>query len=144
MELATALREPLTAEFSDKKDPLAWTVYYKKDTVSALLGEIFQEEERRLTSTYYAILKAIAEGKNNPKEIGDYVKSLGLISTNSVVTSYLRNLEDLKVVKRLRNAEKEEQRFIINSPLLDLYFYLDAKYGYSEVNVSLDKVVEVE
>ncbi|NON62076.1 AAA family ATPase [Acidianus sp. RZ1] len=62
VELAVALREPLTAEFAEKGNPLARTVYFKKDTVSALLGEIFLEEERRLTNAYYAILKAIADG----------------------------------------------------------------------------------
>src|SRR5208283_4291964 len=97
-ELAILLKEPLAIDYFDEKKPprhiLATIISASSNTVPALIGEIFVEEERSVSAAYEAILRAIANGNVVSSEISSYLFSRKLIQKDdpSIVQQYLNNL----------------------------------------------------
>jgi hypothetical protein len=150
IEYAVFLREPwlipLWEETESFFDALPFNV---KITVPALIGEIFTEEERQYSRIYDAILKAIANGKRISTEIASYLYSLRLIPAEdpSLVHPFLKILQNIGLIEKIKIYEKNKYYYRISSPIVDYYYYLDAKYGISEREVQslqAKKVLEIK
>ncbi len=100
-------------------------------SVRGLVGEIFFEEDRTLTETYEGILRALAVGNVFPKDVASY---LGKPSGD--VKPFLKNLMEMGLVKRVKVFRKKKWVYSIRSPVVDLFYYLDTKYGISELDVA--------
>jgi len=150
IEYAVFLREPwlipLWEETESFFDALPFNI---KITVPALIGEIFTEEERQYSRIYDAILKAIANGKRISTEIASYLYSLRLIPAEdpSLVHPFLKILQNIGLIEKIKIYEKNKYYYRISSPIVDYYYYLEAKYGISEREIQLlqaKKVLEIK
>ncbi len=107
-----------------------------------LVGEIFLEEERELTERYEAVLRALADGFSTPSLVANYVSNvLGGRFKSQDVKKYLSNLLEMGVVERRRVYGKKRYIYGIESPLLDLFYFLDVRLGFYEVDLPRNLVV---
>ena len=138
VEKAVYLREPIMARFFNGRNLLT-LLNNLKLTVPSLVGESFIEERKRFSERYEAILRAIALGKHRASEMSSFLFSNGLIEKESVseVKQYVENLISLGYVKKVRDYFSRRNYYYIVSPIVDMYYYLDEKYGFSEMD--LDK-----
>ncbi|WP_297071341.1 ATPase [Thermococcus sp.] len=136
VEASTYLCEPILVPFYQPPlgEFLAKYLHSSGALVAEIVGEAFSEEELRLSEVYLAILHSIADGKSKSTEIGNYLLSRGLIESPSSVQKYLKVLTAMGLVrKKPIHGKKKRFRYFIASPLLDLHFYLEAKYAYTEL-----------
>ncbi|MEA3457453.1 MAG: AAA family ATPase [Candidatus Thermoplasmatota archaeon] len=138
LEMAILLREPLTIDyFEEKVDPrklIAKIIMHSVQTVPALIGEIFIEEERKISSVYEGVLRAIANGKTVSGEISSYLFSRRLLKKDdpSLIQQYLKNLMEFGIIKRIKVYNKNKLVYKHVSPLSKIYYYADEKYNISE------------
>ncbi len=138
LELAILLKEPLAIDYlKEKKSPrhiFATVISASSKTVPALVGEIFVEEERSISASYEAILRAIANGKVVSSEISSYLFSRKLIGKDdpSVIQQHLNNLVEFGIIKKLQIYGKNRFAYKHISPLVRLFYYADEKYNISE------------
>ncbi len=146
LKLSIFAREPLllslispTSNFDDFLAKLAITL---KDVVPALIGEVFIEEKREITERYEAIMKALAVGNNTPSSVASYISGIiGGRLSSSDVKSYLRILERMGIVTRVRIYGKNRYLYKLSSPMIRLYYYLNEKLGYGEMDLSPQLIV---
>ncbi len=117
----------------------------QKNTVERLIGEIFREEERELKKTYLAIMEAVANGKKKSTEISSFLYSRRILEKDdaSLIQSYLTTLCNIGVLERVNVVNKKYWYYQHVSPIIDLYFYLDSKYGFSEIDIPVEEVEKV-
>jgi len=84
-----------------------------------------------LTERYEGILRALAVGNVFPKDIASF-----LGKTSSDVKSFLSNLIEMWIVKRVKIFGKKKWLYKISSPAIDLFYHLDTKYGISELDLN--------
>jgi len=111
-------------------------------TVRSLIGEIFDEEGRELSQRYEAILRAVAAGCKRPSEVASHIS--GILRTplkSQDVKKYLRNLVEMGILRRIKILGRDAHFYFMESPIIDMYYYLDLKTGFSEVNVPVDVLV---
>ncbi|MCD6464361.1 ATP-binding protein [Candidatus Woesearchaeota archaeon] len=135
VESAVYLREPLLLRFFNKD---LWQVLKAlKFTIPALIGEIFSEEEKELSNRYEAIIRALSLGKNSLSEIVSYLYSYKLIDKQDTgaIKQYVKNLIDMGLITRVKDYFKNRYYYFIASPVIELYYYLDEKYNFSEIDV---------
>ncbi len=147
VENAILLREPITITSFDSNKK-ARKVFSKVllsslNTIPALVGEIFLEEEKSLSAVYEGILRAIAGGKITSTKIADYLFSRKLIVNNdaSIVQQYLKNLISFGIIKRVGVYNKNKFIYKHISPLTKLFYYADEKYNISERDLT-EKEIE--
>ena len=110
--------------------------------VRSLIGEIFTEEERELTKRYEAIIKAVAAGNKKPSEVASFISGmLGEHLKSQDVKKYLKNLVEMNLLKRVKIFGKKAYFYFIDSPIVDLYYYLDLKTGFSELDIPIDTLI---
>jgi len=110
--------------------------------VRSLIGEIFTEEERELTKRYEAIIKAVAAGNKKPSEVASFISGmLGEHLKSQDVKKYLKNLVEMNLLKRIKIFRKKAYFYFIDSPIIDLYYYLDLKTGFSELDIPIDILI---
>jgi len=148
---AVYLREPWIIPIyngnMDVSENISRILSEEKNTIERLMGEIFREEERELRRTYFSILSAVGSGKWKSTEISTELFSRGIIPKDdpSVIQSYLKTLINIGILKKVNILNKKYDLIIHSSPILDLYFYLDGHYGFSEIEIPLEetrKIVE--
>ena len=145
--LATFIRDPFIMESviltSNLEKFLTDTITVIKNVVPALIGEIFGEEGKKLTARYEAIMKAIAAGNHTPGEVASYISGqLGEPLKSQDVKKYMRNLSKMGICKRIKIYQKKKYFYQIESPLIDLHYYLDVKMGYTEMYIPLNVLLE--
>ncbi|NPA76671.1 MAG: ATP-binding protein [Candidatus Diapherotrites archaeon] len=114
--------------------------------VPALVGEILEEEDRTHSERIEGILEAVAVGKNTLTEISGYLHSKKIIDSQStsLITPYMKTLVDVGLLKRVRlHGTKKRSIYTIPSPLIDLTYYLNGKYGFYDVDLPWDFVQKV-
>ncbi len=132
LELAVFIREPwlvgIVRELGD--------VVSHINLVPALLGEIFKEEERKLTDTYEAILLGISRGANTHGELRSFLS--GKIKEANSLSSYLKIMEEIDLIKKVKVWGNTRYRYMYfhASPVVDFYYYL-YRFGYPEVMLPL-------
>ncbi len=143
IEKAVYLREPLMLRFY-KKENLSSIMNGLKLTVPSLIGESFLEEKKRFSERYEAILRAISIGKYKLSEISSFLFSNGIIEKESIseIKQYVENLISLGYIKRLRDYFSNRSYYTITSPMIDMYYYLDEKYGFSETDLDEKYFIE--
>jgi len=126
-----------------RKEPLVLALGYKDPvdavkgsilTVPALIGEIFSEEDRKLSNTYEGVLRSIAVGRQTSGEISSYLYSRRLIQKDdpSLVQQYLANLVELGIIARFRMWGMNRFVYRHISPLAWAFYCLDERYNISE------------
>lgn len=134
------LRDPWILEFvnirTDFNELLRDILYSIRYIVKGLVGEIFLEEDRELTERYEAILRAVSDGNQTPRDVANYISNfLNETYKSQDVKKYLVNLMEMGLLKRKRVYKKKRYLYYIDSPLIDLFFYLDAKTGFYETDI---------
>ena len=149
IEASVYLREPILAPPYRKpiRKYLAEYLENNKLAIKELIGEIFSEEERKLSQVYEGILRAVASNKTVSTEISSFLYSKRLIPKDNpgLIQNYLNVLVKIGLLRKLEVYKKKKFRYEHVSPLLDLHFYLDEKYNYIEGEISnkfIEKVVK--
>ena len=138
LEYSIFLREPWLIPLWEASEEFFESLPYTiRLTVPSLIGEIFTEEERSYSRVYDAILKAVADGKMLSTEITSQLYSLKLIPAESpsFVHPYLKILEHIGLLEKVKIYGKNKYYYYHASPVTDYYYYLDAKYGISERDI---------
>ena len=148
LELAVILREPIAARFLTDKSPrkiLSDVILFSRNAIPALVGEIFSEEERRLSGIYEGILRTIADGNLVSSEISSYLFSNKLIKKDdpSTIQNHLKNLINLGIIKRVKVHNKNRYKYKHISSLLHLFYFADEKYNISEREPSTKEIQEI-
>ena len=136
-ELAVLLREPLVVNLAKDAD-ITDIVMMLRFTAPSLIGEIFNEEDRTLSSIYEGVIRAIAVGKLSSGEICSFLFSKGLLNKDdpSIIQQYLVNLVNFGILKRTKVWNKNRIIYSHVSPILRLFYYLDEKYSFGERDTS--------
>jgi AAA+ ATPase superfamily predicted ATPase len=146
IENGILLREPITINSFDKnkkaREIFSKVILSNINTIPALIGEIFLEEEKTLSAIYEGILRAIASGKISSTKIADYLFSKKLIINNdaSIVQQYLKNLIGFGIIKKIRVYNKNKFIYKHISSLVRLFYYADEKYNISERDITEDEI----
>ncbi len=146
LKASTFLREPLLA--MDYRPPiedyLSTYLYANRLVVKEIIGEIFSEERRKISQIYEGILKAIASGKRKSGEISSFLFSRKLIPKDNP-GSIQRHLDILVHLGLIERVESTKRGFYYThtSPLFNLHFYLEEKYGYTETDVPKNYIEDV-
>ncbi len=135
--LSTLAQDPVVLEdlqISDDVESFLRKILKKiRVVVPALIGEIFGEEDFEFTERYEAILKALSSGCNSPGMVASFISGFFQEKMKSQdVKKYMNNLVKMGVVERLEVFGKRRYYYQVASPIIDLYFYLDSKTGFSE------------
>ena len=139
IEASSYLREPLLVPIYKKpiREFLTDYLHSSGSMVKELIGEAFTEEERELTAIYEAVMKGVADGKETSTELSSLLFSRGLIEKDNpgVLQRYLAILAGMGILRKIQVVGKKRKKFVYRhaSPLLDLHFYLEAKYAYTEL-----------
>ena len=152
LETAVYLREPYIIPQFNSGNIINFISNYlleNKFFLKNLIGEIFQEEEKSLTNIYDGILKAVADGKRTSTEISSYLFSRSLLEKDSpsIMPKYLETLVGMGILERRKVFDKKKFYYFHTSPILDLHYYLEAKYSYVDVYTPIEfikKVVNVK
>ncbi len=140
LEAAVLLREPLAIPLIGQKT--SNIIKFSRKAVPALIGEIFSEEQRTLSSIYDGILRAIANGKVISGEISSSLFSKKLIPKDdpSYVQQYLHNLTEFGLIRKIDLFGKNRQIYKHVSPLIRLYYFADEKYNLGEKEPTLPEL----
>ena len=78
--LSSICVDPITLELVDAdnkfEENFKYIVINSRVIVPALIGEIFNAEDRELTERYELVLKALATGNRTPSQIANYVSNI--------------------------------------------------------------------
>ncbi len=144
LEYAAFLRDPWILRFVEEPLSLDQVIESIRVNVPALIGEVFEEEDRVLTERYELILRALSLGNSTPGSVASFIS--GLTEENlkgQDVKSYLENMVKMGLVEKVRVFKKRKHHYRIESPLIDLFYYLDTKTGFNELDVPMDELVRL-
>lgn len=148
LELAALLREPITARFLGDKKPreiFRDVLLFSRNGIPSLVGEIFSEEERKLSGIYEGILRAVADGNLVSSQISSYLFSNKLIKKDdpSIIQNHLKNLKKIGILKRVKVHNKNRYKYKHKSPLIKLFYLADEKYNISEREPSPSEIEDI-
>ncbi|MEA3558615.1 MAG: hypothetical protein U9R75_05110 [Candidatus Thermoplasmatota archaeon] len=137
VETAVILREPLMINFYDNGH-LNFILPGIKLTVPALIGEIFTEEDRKLSALYEGIIRATAIGKWSSSQMSSYLFSRGLLKKDdpSYMQQYLVNLVKFGILAKVNVWNKKRVVYRHVSPVTRTYYYVDEKYCIADRDIS--------
>ncbi|WP_456453680.1 AAA family ATPase [Thermococcus sp.] len=139
IEASTYLREPMLvpAYKPPLRNFLAGFFSSSGSFVNELVGETFSEEGHELTRIYRGIMMEVANGKGTSTELSSALFSRGLLKKDNPGTlqKYLTILTKMGILRKFLVHGKRRKKFVYRhaSPLLDLHFYLETKYAYTEL-----------
>ncbi len=145
IEAAAYLRDPWLIPLYRGGDVARFVYEYSCrywESVKALLGEVFAEEERMLTKTYEAVLSLLGSRVWRLNEVANilYVKGLLKEPSSSHVAGFVRNLVEMDLVAPLKIYGSRRKIYRLKSPIMEAYYYLDSKYDVSEREVMYSEV----
>jgi hypothetical protein len=116
---------------------------YSKNAIPSLIGEVFLDEDRFMSEVYESVIRAIASGKTTLKEVSDQLFSKKLIVGNnpSLIRPYVKIMEEMDLIERVPLYDNRGNYYAIRSKIMDLYYYIDEKYGIESENPTLIKEV---
>jgi hypothetical protein len=134
-EYSLFFREPTLVELYSPKDTFEEFLmkYYDfaKYWSIALFGEIFEDEDKKLTETYEGIIRAISLGKENTGNITTYLYNNNLIKKDNpgFISAYIDTLVKIGVLNKLEIfGKKKRYIYKLKSAPIDFFFYIDSKY----------------
>jgi hypothetical protein len=144
--LSPYLRDPWTLPFhkpgvTELKDILNLS----RGAIRALIGEVFLEEDKKLSYVYEGIIRALCLRKWKLAEISDLLFSRKIIDKPDphLIRPYFNTMEEMDLVRRIPIHGKKEFMYTLKSPIMELGFMLDERYNFFQQNIS-DKVMEKE
>jgi len=145
VEAAAYLRDPWLIPLYRGGDVARFVYEYSCrywESVKALLGEVFAEEERVLTKTYEAILSLLGARVWRLSEAANILYAKGLLRepSSSHVAGFVRNLVEMDLVTSLKIYGSRRRIYRLKSSIMEAYYYLDSKYDVSERGVSYGEV----
>ncbi len=106
---------------------------YLIPTVEGLIGEIFLDEDRRLTRLYTSVLRQLALGEWSLSKIAGKLYSAGIIPSGSpsYLTGILDNMEKMGLVRKIPLWRTRGARYYYmhKSPVTSLLMYIDESTG---------------
>ncbi len=117
-----------------------------KEFAQSLIGEVLDEEDQVHTRRYDMILEAIAAGKNKLSEIASYLYSRGVIpsASTSYITKYIDILVKSGLIERVEVWGKKRKSYYRHvSPLTEIEYYLNAKYGFFDLPLTWDYIEKI-
>jgi hypothetical protein len=92
---------------------------------------------------YEGIIRSISAGKHSLKEVADVMFSRGLVNSNgqTSVRPYVNTMEAMDLIVRVPYHDKNRNHYSVRSKIMELYYYLDEKYGPESDNPRLVKEV---
>lgn len=111
--------------------------------VSALVGEVFTESDRRLSQTYEAIIRGLGAGLWRPGDLAHRLQNAGLIGHegSNYLHSYLTNLERMGLVETVPIYRKAKMKvYRLKSQFLETYYYLADRHQTDEIDRSLMEI----
>ena len=146
LKAAVYLREPILAMDyrAPIEDYLSNYLYGNRLAVNEIIGEIFSEEQRRTSQVYLGILKSISAGKRKSGEISSFLFSRKLIPKDNpgAIQKHLEVLQKMGLIEKIESSRRGFY-YMHRSPLFNIHFYLDEKYGYVETDVPKRYIEEV-
>ncbi len=142
VEVAPYLRDPWTIPlFTTPEKFFPSLLRILPYAIPALIGEIFTEEERELTKTYYSIISLMGEGYSDYREIASILYSRRIIKSpvSSSVLPYIKNLRDMGILKEIKKYGRKKYVYEIDSEPTKMFYYLDARYDLSR-DITYDEV----
>ncbi|MEB3845437.1 MAG: hypothetical protein GSR83_00115, partial [Desulfurococcales archaeon] len=148
VQWSVILRDPWVIPYAEdslyRETPIGFLVKHHRElvmTVKGLVGEVFSEEERKLTRLYEETLKLLGAGYWSPAEIAHTLYTRGLIENPSpgTATGILGKLETMGLVSKLKLWKTRRGRYYYKhtSPLLSITYGLMEKYGTDELDIPL-------
>ncbi len=107
-----------------------------REFAKSLVGEVIDEEDYVYTRRFDAILEALAAGRNKLSEIANYLYSRGLIEkpATSHITKYMNTMLRIGLIERIEVWGKKRRSIYRHvSPLTEITYYLDARYGFYDL-----------
>jgi uncharacterized protein len=136
LEYLLFFQEPTLLELYDKKESFKEFILksynFSKYWLPALFGEIFEDEDRKLSQVYEGVIRALSLGKNTVGEITTYLFNNNLISKESSgsISPYLDILIKIGVVKKIELLGKSKRFvYLLTSIPIDFFTYVNSKYG---------------
>jgi len=141
------IRDPwLIPQFSGKSiySDLYRVVVHNPHTITALIGEIFAEEDRKLTATYEGIIKSIGTLQGKTSEIASSLYARGLITRDSpsAVSPFIKNLEYMGLVKRIKLYGRKGVIYRMLSPVFTVFYYLRNLYDFDMRIPEFNEILE--
>ncbi len=149
LETAMLLREPLALQLLQEgisgKKIITDCLQFSQKAIPALIGEIFSEEERTLSTIYEGILRAVASGKIISGEIASYLFARQLIFKDdpSLIQQHLTTLVKLGILKKIKVYNNPKFTYKHVSPLVKLFYFTDEKYNSTERTLSARNLQEI-
>jgi AAA+ ATPase superfamily predicted ATPase len=147
VEISPYLSDPWTIPFFKKENESLKSIYeilnYSKFTISALIGEIFTEEEREFSRVYEASLRLIGAGEWDYKNIASILAGRKLIerADSSLVLPYITNMAAMGLIEALPVYSSKKKMYRLSSPVMEAFFYLADRYRFEDVDVSFEDVL---
>jgi len=149
IEASVYLREPMLIPLYKPplREFLAEFFTSSSSFMGELVGEVFNEEEHELTRVYLGLMMEIANGKRTSTELSSALFSRALIQKDNpgVLQKYLATLVKMGILRKFLVHGKRRKKFVYRhlSPLLDIHFYLEAKYAYTELETPVEFIRRV-
>ena len=131
--LSTLYRDPWVIPFINSYEEFVSRIREFSLISKGLLGEVFKEEERQLTDTYYKILLLLGEGIWKTSEIAGIIQPKGGEGT---ISSMVNKLAKMGLVQKIPTLSRENY-YRIRSPALSLTLYAESKYAISETDLEV-------
>jgi hypothetical protein len=109
-----------------------------------LIVEIFDEEEKSLSTRYEGILRALSSGRTRLSEIASFLYSNKIIEKQDIssIKPYIKTLIEIGLIKRIPEYFGKRFYYFVHSPMADLFYYLDEKYNFSEKDINKKYIIE--
>jgi AAA+ ATPase superfamily predicted ATPase len=146
VELAPYLSEVWTIPLFESRMTSLEAIYdllkHCRLTIPALVGEIFTEEERKLTRVYEAILRVVGAGEWDYRGVASVLAGRGLIgrADSSLVLPYMKNLLMMGLLEELPLYLSKKKMYRSASSLMEAFYYLCDRYNFEEAEVSFEEV----
>ena len=137
--LSPYLRDPWTLQYyNDGSTDLVNILQMSKETLRSLIGEVFLEEDKKLSRTYEGIIRGLSLGKWKLGLLSDLLYSRKVLDKPDphLIRPYFNNMEEMDLVRRLPIFKSKEYKYLVRSPVMELGFFLDERLNFFQQEVS--------
>ena len=146
LEMSPYLRDPWTIPYYASDDTgLEDILRISRGAIRALIGEVFLEEEKKLSHVYEGIIRALCLRKWKLGEIADLLYSRKIIDKPDahLIRPYFNIMEEMDLVRKIPIHGKNEFMYTLKSPIMELGFMLDERYNFFQQDIS-DRAIRDE
>lgn len=127
--LSVIWRDPWVIPHVQKAEDLRLKARDLALVARGLIGEVFAEEERELTETYWRAILLVAEGYWKSTDVAGALGLKGGLASASSILSKLAKMGELRANPTLGRG----RYYAVRSPALSLILYTEAKYSVSDL-----------